>query len=80
MDIYKIVVNYEDSLDTELLPRIYFQREDAFREARAIVTGGYYGERRVDKVTIYRETPDVKLGWYRTVDTHSFNNDNKECI
>jgi len=78
MDIYKIVVNYEGTLETELVPRIYFSRDEAFREAKAIIMGGYYEERPVNRVVVYREMPDAELGWYRTIGQQVFNQDNKD--
>ena len=65
-DIFKIVVHFDGSLDSVVVPRIFFDRQGAFKYAQDIKDEGCYDDKPIADVIIYREVPDSELGWFRT--------------
>lgn len=65
-DIYKIVVRDANSLNSVVDPRIFFERVKAEEFAKAILAEGKYDDKPIGDIIIYREVPDISLGWFRT--------------
>ena len=65
-EIYKIVVRDADSLNSRVDPRIFFNREKAEEFAKRLWAEGIYEEIEIGSIVIYREIPDVALGWFTT--------------
>ena len=65
-NIYKLVVRYSGSFDSDVIPRIFFNEAKARQHAKEIADEKFYDDREIDDVIIYREVPDPDLGWFRT--------------
>lgn len=68
MSIYKLVIREYGTLDSFVDGRIYSDPARAIDDADEILAAGWWNDRQVGSITIYKETADLSLGWFRTTE------------
>lgn len=70
--IYKVVISEAGTLNKYVDPTIFCDRKAAREYAMDIVDGGWWEDKEVDSVTVYKEGPDPETGMYKTFGQERF--------